>query len=106
MRSSAMLSNAMVTCSPVESSTSISRGLGPLMDRLGERDKTVGLAGHGGDDDHDLIAPVTPCLDPLRDGVDPLDAADRRAAVFLYYQRHTNTCGVRLKGPRAQGQGA
>ena len=53
---SAIAVSAMVVCSPVASSMSISRSGGVGVIFLGQRDEAVGHAAHRGDDDDDLIA--------------------------------------------------
>ena len=45
-------------------------------------DQLVGLAGHGGDHDGDLMAGIDLALDVARDVADAVDVGDRRAAEF------------------------
>ena len=52
----------------------------------------IGVPGHRGDDDGDLIAARDNCGDPRRDGADPRDIAKRGAAKLLDKKRQ---CGIR-----------
>ena len=85
---SAIAVSAIVVCSPVASSTSISRSGGASMICLGELDQTVGHAAHRGDDDHDLIALGPALAHTPRDVFDALGVADRGAAVLLNNEGH------------------
>ena len=54
-----MAVSAMVVCSPVARSTSISRSVGFGETCVGELDEAVGHAAHGGDDDDDAGCPAS-----------------------------------------------
>ena len=54
---------------------------------LAPGDELVGLAGHGGHDDRDLMARVDLAFDVPRDIADALDIGDRRAAEFHHQTR-------------------
>jgi len=62
--------------------------IGLCLDGLGQRDQPVGLAGHGGEDDHDLMPEHFELGDAFRNGADAFDVGDRGAAVFLYDECH------------------
>jgi hypothetical protein len=66
-----------------------------------EPDEAVGLAGHGRDDDDDLVAALVPVRNAPGDVLDALGAADGRAAVFLDDESHWGWCGRRC-AKRAQ----
>jgi hypothetical protein len=83
----AMQSRPMVTCSPVEITTSSSRGWVGA-DFLGQGDQAVGLAAHRGQDDHHLVPLGMELRDPLGHVLDPFGVADGSAAIFLNYERH------------------
>ena len=88
MPSSAMASRPAVTCSPdgdhgvVFARVVQRRGLAAPGHQL------VGLAGHGGDHDRDLVAGIDLALDVARDVADALDVGDRRAAEFHHQAGH------------------
>ena len=51
-------------------------------------DQLVGLAGHGGDHDGDLVAGVDLALDVVRDIADAVDIGDRGSAEFHHQAGH------------------
>ena len=51
-----MAISATLTCSPVDSSMSISRRFRPVGDLVGQVDQFIGAVAHRADDHHDLIA--------------------------------------------------
>ena len=77
---STMASSPAVTCSPVATTASYSRASCSSGGLAHPGDQLVGDAGHGRDDDGDLVAGVDLALDVARDVADALDVGDRRAA--------------------------
>ena len=69
--------------------------------RLAPADELVGGAGHGGDDDGDLVAGVALALDARGDGADAVEVGDRRAAEFHHDAGHGagNFPGIRRWAP-------
>ena len=59
-----------------------------LGDRSAEREEAVRLPGHGRDDDHEPIPGFPRPEHAVRDGPDPLHAADGRAAELLDHEGH------------------
>ena len=56
--------------------------------RLAPADELIGRAGHGGDDDSDLVAGLDLAFDALRDVADAVEVRHRRAAEFHHDTRH------------------
>ena len=83
--SMAIAMRATLTCSPVESSMSISRR-GAVGDLAGQGDQFVGRAPPGGNDDQHLIAPLVRLDRPPRRGQDLVGIGDAGAAELLYEQ--------------------
>ena len=86
---SAIAVSAMVVCSPVASSMSISRSRRRVHDLLGEPDQAVGDAAHRRDHDDDLVALRATLAHAPGDILDAVGVTDRGAAVFLDDQRHS-----------------
>ena len=87
MSLSTIASRPAVTSSPEATTASYSRVVEMRARLLAPGDELVGLAGHGGDDDRDLVAGVDLALDVARDVADALDIGDRRAAEFHHQTR-------------------
>jgi hypothetical protein len=62
-------------------------------DLLGETEQAIGLAGHGGHHDDELVALLVKVGDATRDVPDAVGGADGRAAVLLDDQRHVSPAG-------------
>jgi hypothetical protein len=62
--------------------------VGLRLNLLGQPDQPVGLARHGGEYHHHLMAEHFEFGDPLGDCADAFDVGDRGAAVFLYDECH------------------
>ena len=86
----AMAIRATLTCSPVDSSMSISRAAGRSVICVRQIDQLVGAVAHGADDHHDLIALLLRA-DRLAGGREDLLAVGHAgAAEFLHDQSHSN----------------
>ena len=88
MACSVIARSPAVTCSPEATTASYSRA-----SCIGEAcaapvHELVGLAGHGGDDDRDLMAGVDLAFHMPRDVADAVDVGDRSAAEFENETRH------------------
>ena len=68
----------------------------------GETEQPIGLAGHRRNDDDELMALAVITGDAARDVADALDAADRRAAVFLDDQCHRILVGFAVARPESR----
>ena len=90
-----MAVSAMVCCSPVASSMSISRSLGSGMISLASLIRLIRHAAHGGDDDDDLVALRAVLGHARRDVFDAVGVAHRGAAEFLDDQSHVLNFGTR-----------
>ena len=88
---SAIASSPDVTCSPEATTASYSRAScswRAIARRPDPADQFVGLAGHGRDDDRDLVAGVDLAFDVARDVADAVDVGDGRSAEFHHDARH------------------
>ena len=83
-----MLSKAVVTCSPVETSTSISRGTGRSCTCVGQFDQAIGLAAHGRHHHHHAVAIRAKAGNLVGHLLDALDITDRGATKFLNNETH------------------
>ena len=87
MSFSTRASRPAVTSSP-EATIGVVFGVVEMRARLlAPGDELVGLAGHGGDDDRDLMPRVDLALHVRRDIADAIDVGDRRAAEFHHQTR-------------------
>ena len=83
-----MAIRATLTCSPVDSSMSISRAGGSSVISLGQVDQHVGVVAHGADDHHHLVPFVLRADRLAGRGQDLLAVGNARAAEFLHDDGH------------------
>jgi hypothetical protein len=91
-----MAVKAMVVCSPVARSMSISRSLGNGHQFLGHFDELIGHAAHGGDDHDHLVALGAITRHPRGDIFDALRIGDRRACTSIFLQQSRHRYGLHL----------
>ncbi len=77
---SAIATRPVVTCSPVATTVSYSRGVVQRGERLAPGDELVGDAGHGGDHDGDLVPGLDLAPDAGGDVADAVEIGDGGAA--------------------------